>query len=165
MREGVGSLRHAVCGDIGKAKIAPDLALALERGREVERGAIRLDGVNRPAEPHEAAAEVGEGEGWRRVGLVDRGGTIRHAGVADVTKALVGRAKRHVGLIGSLIGLIGDRGSERSDSILRTTGGKKGTTAVAREGAKAAVGAVREGGLVGVCRRLVLTELHIGVAP
>ena len=124
-REGVDGLVHAVGGNVGEAEVAPDLVLALERSGEVERGSVRLDGIDGAAEPHEAPAEAAEGNGGGGVGLVDCGGSIGDAGVAGVTKALVGGAECHVGLVGRRVVGVLDGCREGADRFLRPPGGKK----------------------------------------
>ena len=164
MREGVDGLGHAVGGHVGEREVAPDLVLALERRGEVERGAVCLDGVHGAPEPHEAAAEVAQGDGGRGVGLVDGGGAVGDAGVADVPQPLVGGAEGHVGLVGRRVGAVLDGLGEGGDGLLVASGGEKRASAVAGERAALAVGGVGEGRLVGQGGGLELPELHVGVA-
>ena len=103
MVEGVDGLGHAVGCNIGQAKVAIYLVLALERCGEIEGRAICLDGIDRASELHEAPAQVAQGRRGIGVRLVDGRVAIGDAGVARVAKALICGTKRHVSLVGRCV--------------------------------------------------------------
>ena len=164
MGERVDCLVPAIGGCVGHAQVLVDGVLALERRGEVECGAVGLDGVDRTAHLHEAAAQAAQGAGGIGVGLVDGGVAVGHASLAEVADLAVGVAESHIGLVGrGVLGILG-RHDERGDGLLRLAGRKQGAASVGCECPGVPVRRVGKG--VPVCdgRLVVVAKLHEAVA-